>query len=268
MKKYFLTYGDKNFYLSKKHLINLAKRSDLFHQTIALGFNDLDKEFVNTYSSILKVSKGGGFWIWKHRIIKNLLNDIAENDIIIYCDAGASLNLNNNALKRFNEYIDILQDSEYGNFRMQSEKQFKENQYSTKEIFRYFQISPNSEIGNSTQLQAGHMIFQKNQHTKDIINEFEKVLIFDSELITDKYNDNGQIEGFVSNRHDQSIFSLLTKKYGGVIIENETEFKHRPDKQYDFPFLSVRTYGHGIKDYIDFLLLNRSRLNETIFFDE
>ena len=112
------------------------------------------------------------------------------------------------------------------------------------------------------------MIFQKNQHTKDIINEFEKVLIFDSELITDKYNDNSQIEGFVSNRHDQSIFSLLTKKYGGVVIENETEFKHRPDKQYDFPFLSVRTYGHGIKDYIDFLLLNRSRLNETIFFDE
>ena len=30
MKIYFLTYGDQKFYISKKHLISLAKKSELF----------------------------------------------------------------------------------------------------------------------------------------------------------------------------------------------------------------------------------------------
>ena len=42
----------------------------------------------------------------KHKIIKNLVDDIKTNDLIIYCDAGASLNYK--AEKRFNEYIEIL----------------------------------------------------------------------------------------------------------------------------------------------------------------
>ena len=54
--------------------------------------------------------KGGGYWIWKHHIIENMLNEMAPNDILIYCDAGASLNLNYKALKRFNEYI-YLEDT-------------------------------------------------------------------------------------------------------------------------------------------------------------
>ena len=40
--------------------------------------------------------------------------------------------------KRFNEYIEIINDSAYGNFRMDCESQFKEIQYTTKEIFNYF----------------------------------------------------------------------------------------------------------------------------------
>ena len=30
MKVHFITYGDKKFYLSKLHIINLAKRSEFF----------------------------------------------------------------------------------------------------------------------------------------------------------------------------------------------------------------------------------------------
>ena len=63
-------------------------------------------------------------------------------------------------------------------------------------------------------------------------------------IITDKYNSNNQIDGFKENRHDQSIL-LLTKKYGGVVIENETEFKSSLQEQFGAPFLAVK---HGVKD--------------------
>ena len=49
------------------------------------------------------------------------------------------------------------------------------------------------------------------------------VIDSDKNLITDHYNTN-QISNFKENRHDQSILSLLSKKFGGVILKNETFF--------------------------------------------
>ena len=71
---------------------------------------------------------------------------------------------------------------------------------------------------------------------------------------------------FVENRHDQSIFSLLSKVYGCERIKNETEFKLRPSQQYDYPFLSVRTYGHGLKDKINFYINKKKFSRKIIYF--
>ena len=68
------------------------------------------------------------------------------------------------AKNRFEEYIDMLNDSEYGNFRIECESIHKEKDWSTKELFHYFDIDPFSDIGLNTQLEATHMIFKKNEH--------------------------------------------------------------------------------------------------------
>ena len=79
--------------------------------------------------------------------------------------------------------------------------------------------------------------------------EFFDVLNDDENLITDYYK-NGQIGEFIENRHDQSILSLISKKHGGEILENETFFKKNSIDQKQYPFLSVRHYGHGLRDRI------------------
>tara|TARA_B100000989_G_scaffold272002_1_gene229134 strand:+ start:30874 stop:31674 length:801 start_codon:yes stop_codon:yes gene_type:complete len=266
MKKFFLTYGDKKFNISKKHLLNLAKKSSLFDYTISLGPENLNPKFVEKFQPIFKVEKGGGYWIWKHHIIENQLNEMSKNDILIYCDAGASLNLQDSALKRFHEYIEILTSSQFGNLRMECEKQYLEQSYTFSEIFNYFEIDPFSDIGESTQLQAGHMFFKKNEHTKEFINIYKDLLDHDMYLITDKYSKNNQVKNFVSNRHDQSIFSMISKVYGSEIIENETEFSNRKHEQYDYPFLSVRRYNHGPKDKIKYFLFKKYMMNKTHYF--
>ncbi len=264
MKKLFLTYGDSSFTIAKKHLSLLAKESNFFDEVVSLGPKDLDQDFKKKYSKVLAEKKGGGYWIWKHRIIKNLINHINKNDLIIYCDAGASLNYK--AKKRFDEYIEIISESEYGNFRMDCESHFKEHQYTTKEIFNYFNVDLNSDISKNTQLQAGHMIFKKNQHTIDLLNEYTNLLNTDFKLITDFYSSKNQIKTFKENRHDQSIFSLLSKIYGCERIQNETEFRTRPSEQYNFPFLSVRTYGHGLKDKVRFYSNKKKYSKKIIYF--
>jgi len=159
-----------------------------------------------------------------------------------------------------------LMDSQFSNLRMQCEQGFIEKNYTYKELFDYFDISQDSQFGNSLQLQAGHMFFKKNRDSKDYFNQYRKILDENIELITDSYNQKNQIDSFIENRHDQSIFSLLSKINGAEVIPNETEFRTRKDLQYKFPFLSVRAYGHGPKDYLKYFLNPKKFTKETIYF--
>ena len=84
-----------------------------------------------------------------------------------------------------------------------------------------------------------------------MLNIFFDLLSKDWELITDKYNNN-QIPNFVENRHDQ-IFGVSYQKIWGKIIENESYFDENVEKQYQYPFLSVRNYGHGKKDTLNLI---------------
>ena len=86
------------------------------------------------------------------------------------------------------------------------------NEWTSKELFNFFRFL---QIENrlSTQLEAGHILFKKNNQTDEIIKLFHKVLDYDEELITDYYNDTNQISRFRECRHDQGIWSLLTKIY-------------------------------------------------------
>ncbi len=259
-KIYFITYGDSSkYYLSKKHIINLAKNSNFFDDCLALNLNDVDEEYREKYSKIFTLERGGGYYIWKPRIIYNLLQKLNENDIVVYTDAGSSFNYF--AKKRFYEYIEMINDSDFGNLRFENKKENIEKFWTTREIFDYFKINTDSKYANTTQLMGGHLIFKKNNHTNIFFEKFFEILNYDEKLVTDYYEKN-QNDFFIENRHDQSIMSILTKLYGGIIIQNETYFTKDSSEQIDFPFLSVRNYGHGFRDRIKYQL-NINKIKTT-----
>ena len=263
-KIYFITYGTSNFKIAKKHLTMLAEKFEIFDEIYNLGPNNLSNDFKKDFKSTLAFKKGGGYWIWKHEIINQTLNQVKKGDLVVYCDAGSSLNFN--AKKRLTEYIEMLNDSTFSHFRFESEQKHIEKFWTTKELFNYFNISLNSEISNSVQFEAGHMIFKNNNETKKYFETYKKTLLDDINLITDIYNENPQIDQFIENRHDQSIFSLLSKIYGCVNIKNETQFKNNPEQQYDYPFLSVRTYGHKYKDKLKMYLRPKKYFSNPVYF--
>lgn len=246
---HFITYGSNDFRIAKKHLINLAKQSEIFKTCRSFGFKDLNAEFKNKHSDILKFKRGGGYWIWKHEIIYNSLKEIKNDDFVIYSDAGSTFN--DKGRKRFFEYINLLSDSNFGIFIMENESENYEYKWTTKELFNFFKINSDSAHYNSVQKEATHLIFKKNEHSLFLLNEFKKLLNYDQWLITDKYIKN-QSKEFIENRWDQSIFSLLSKKYGCETSKNETHFKNNINLQYNYPFLAVRRHGHGITDTLKF----------------
>ena len=92
-KIHFITYGDSRKYsISKKHLIHLAKISGFSVRT-KLFQKDLDIEFSKKYQNVLKLPRGGGYFIWKPRILFNTLKNLPSDDILVYTDAGSSFNI-------------------------------------------------------------------------------------------------------------------------------------------------------------------------------
>ena len=219
--------------------------------------------FREKHSDLLEVEKGGGYWIWKYEIIRNLLKEINSRDIIFYSSAGSSFNIN--GLERLKEYVEIINESSSGNLRF--EVPVIEKNWTNKKIFEFFDVQNNSEILNSKMLAANHFGLAKNETSEMIFNEFHRLIESDKKLITFEYDNLEQINTFQENRNDQSILSVLSKIHGSEKISDETYFQNCPDLQYDFPFLAVRKRKYSLKQKIIFFARFKKNFNKPIYFN-
>tara|TARA_E500000331_G_scaffold149039_1_gene145054 strand:- start:12589 stop:13332 length:744 start_codon:yes stop_codon:yes gene_type:complete len=218
MKKFFISYANNVF---KKHLDVLVKscqNSKWFDRCEGFGPDDLDDDFKTKFARILKEAKGGGYWIWKPYIIKKKLEQINDGEYLIYLDAGCTLNTN--AKKRFDEYIDMLYNSNLGIVSFQLE--YPEHAYTKKEIFDHFKLDETSEHYNSGQIMSGIIVIKKNEHSVKLINEWYETVDNNASLFTD--NTGIKNPGYIANRHDQSILSVISKIHGSILLGEETYF--------------------------------------------
>ena len=146
-----------------------------------------------------------------------------NGDFLLYLDAGCSLNAY--AKKRFYEYLHLFTNNKMGIMTIQmTGNKFgslcRENQYTRKEIFDYFNIDPNSEIGNSAQCLSGVLLMRKNDHLMKIINLWLNAVYCNVNMFTD-LELGKQHDGFISNRHEQSVLSILTKIHKSIVINGD-----------------------------------------------
>lgn len=238
-KIYLITYGSGKYKETKYRLKKEAENSNFFDEIFVYGHEDMEPDFVEKYKKLFdnKIEgkqKGGGFWIYKYYFIEKLLNKMNDNDIIFYVDAGCRINPNTN--KRFNEYIDILNNSKSGILSFQM-KHLPEKCWTTKQIFDYYNISLESNIANSGQLVGGIFGVKKCKNIINIIKLFFETIDYDYKLITNIYNKINQVPDFKDNRHDQSIFSILRKIHGTELLNDETSRCSHLNK----PFSACRT---------------------------
>ena len=254
----------KKYELSKRHVTQLAKNSNFFNNIINYSYKDLDKEFLNQYSYVMSFPRSAGHSIWKVHLINKTLNASSKDDIVIYMDVGSTLNPSGS--QRFWEYIEIINSSEYGNLMFENPSEYIERAWTTKRLFDYFDINTDSEFANTPQLMGGHLLFKNNEHTKNYIKLFMDCLEYDQKLITDYYNSENNHHGFIENRHDQSIWSLLTKTFGGNIIKNECDFKYREEEQVKYPFLATRHNNQNFLFRTIFKLFEPKAINTPRYF--
>lgn len=241
-KNHFITFAGpkEKYHKSLNRIYRQAIEFYFFDEINIFTEDDLknDKIFWDKHGKFIENSnRGYGYWIWKPYLIKKRLDQILDNDILIYCDAGCELN--KQGINRIYEYIDLLNTNPKNDGILSFQMRYKENLYTKRKIFEYLESS--EEEKTKKQCLATIIIIKKNNHSINIINKW-----FETASIHDLINDDktNEIPSFVDMRHDQSIFSVLVNKYGSIKIYDETYFEEFDSHWYkqgrNYPLLARR----------------------------
>lgn len=237
MKIHFVSFASSNLILTLKRIESEAKKCNFFDQIHTYTEKDIP-EFMEQHNDfIYKNKKGFGYWIWKPYIVLKVLNTIEEGDILVFLDAGCSIN--SKGKDRFNEYVNMCINSEYKNICFQY-THYTEIQYTKKAVLEHLNVP--IEHQNSGQLIGGVFMLQKCDFTKKLIEEYyNNCCIYN--LLNDEILEN-ENKDFIANRHDQSIFSCIRKIYGTVYIKNECDILTETDidknSYLNCPFWAIR----------------------------
>lgn len=241
LNKYiFLTFGNELYYNSLNRIKKEAFEFNIFDKILI--YNDINLRednpdfWIKHKNFIMNNRRGYGYWLWKSYLVLKTLETMDENDILIYCDAGCTLN--KYGINRLKEYFEIVKNSEYG--ILSFELIHLEKTWTKMDLFEYLELN-NNNILNSNQLMATSFILRKCNNTINLVNEWYKVMTSNYNLIDDSPSLLNNDISFIEHRHDQSVFSLLRKKYGTEIISDETwypDFNNENIKKY--PILAKR----------------------------
>lgn len=257
MKKVICSFADSKFSKSIERLKLQIERIGIFDECLLFNERDLDDSFIKTYQSQLVAgSRGYGYWVWKPYIIKRILDSLNEGDSLLYIDAGCHINYK--GVTRLNRYFELLDESKSGIIAFQLHRHlFKYTFYKKKiqisdyylernwtkgDILDYFNVRFSDDIINTPQILSGIIFIKKCNKSISLINDWMNVYEKNFSLIDDSASKSKNLSGFLKNRHDQSVFSILCKLYK---IDKFTtdEIEAEPAIINNNPILAIRDIG-------------------------
>ena len=204
-----ISYGsmvyEKSLEFLKKSALEIAKVDEFY----AYRPDDIDKEFKEKNKEILSRPRGNGYWLWKpYFILKTLKEKLEDGDYLIYSDAGIIY------IDKAQLIVDFLNKR---NAEMYMHRLPHLEKYYTKRDAFILMGVDSPFFSETGQFNAAFQIYKKSKFTEIFLEEY-LYYAQDKRIITDDSNTLGQpnYEGFRDHRHDQSILSLLTKKYSQV----------------------------------------------------
>lgn len=227
-----INYSDTNFKNAQKLNTWSLYHNGKVDKVIEYSPKDLDADFIERNKEILSMQIGGGYWLWKPYIIRKAYNLLNEGDYLFYCDSGTVI------LKPIQTLIESMEKASTN--VMPFQLTFPERMYSKRDAFVLMECD-SSEFSDSKQRLAGYMILKKATPCSNKPNFFADLDLLltqwlhfsmDARIITDQPNAMNlpNYKDFIENRHDQTVWSLLTKKYGIPAFRDPSQYGENTEK--------------------------------------
>lgn len=221
-----LNYADENYKNAQQYNSKTATEIGKADEVLSYGPADISLAFKSEHSDIFSYKRGAGLWLWKPYIVKKALQNIDDGDVLFYCDSGAYFTRKiDDLLKRAGKFNLLVFDLP-----------LVEEQFTKKATFEKMGCT-SDKYKRSNQIMATYFVMIKNEFTKQFVDEWLN-LCSDIDLLAPS-DGKDEIATSIAHREDQSIFSLLYKKYG---IEPQADISQRR--------WVPRTYNYDMCEYV------------------
>ena len=214
MKKIFIAYADQNLAYSLKRIGKQAKRLGVFDEVKLFTPADLPTYILQ--SPLMHYKYGGGYWTWKPVIIYETLLAHEEGDVVVYVDAGCTLNKSTewNLMFKLMEQYDTIcfhYDAympvweKFGN--VSTKIKYWTKKATLDFIDSYYQ---NTEYQNALKVWGGCLFIKGKDN--NLIKRWLDITLHHPEVIIDPTpeEERNQPTGFAKHKHDQSILTALS----------------------------------------------------------
>jgi hypothetical protein len=241
VKKTFLTFGNSYYNGAIQRITEQIKKINIFDNVISYNETTIKEcnDFWEKHSKfILSNWRGFGYWLWKSYLIDKTLKNMENDDILFYVDAGCEINYN--ARDKIIQNINRVNDVEI----MATSTGHIEQKWTKRDLLILLDADK-EQYKNSIQVQSTVLLIKKTEKTVNFIKEWYTLCenyknIDDSPSIYQDYSD------FREHRHDQSVFSLLCKKYNMVNFELDPIYfnnTHNYNEVINNPIIAARNQG-------------------------
>jgi hypothetical protein len=219
-----INYANGSFRESQKLNSRTGRKVGSFDKVISYSPKDIEPEFFQRNVSILSQPRGNGCWLWKPYFIKRSLDLLNPGDFLFYCDSGSYF------IRPITPLIDICNQS--GQDLVPFELDHLEREWTKRDTFILMRCD-SPKYSDSKQRLATFSLWRKSRFTMDFVAEYLRYAQ-DERVLTDMDNQCGypNYPGFREHRHDQSIFSLLTKRFDLEAYRDPSQWGNGQEQRY------------------------------------
>jgi len=233
----FVSFGNHLYYQKLCKLATEIQYFQLFQRLFL--YTDVilqqDSVFWERHRAFIESSpRGYVYWIWKSYILLQVLSQSPDNELILYVDAGCTLNLQGKS--RMMEYIQLTMTDPIGILSFQLP--FPEKHFTKMDLFSHLNAF---DLLDSLQFMATTFFIRKPPQTVAMVQQWYDTCC-QYPLLSDIPSQLQNDTHYQEHRHDQSIWSLIRKQHHvTLVIPDETYFDHFETQGKEYPIWATRT---------------------------
>ena len=220
-RTFLVSFADGAFSKRRARFRSHVEETGFFDDIAVHSLDCLPADFRQQHGDfMLSNRRGFGYWIWKPVVILEALDRAESEDIVVYLDAGFTLNPAGR--RRFDEYLEITRDSAFGMLSFQNV--FAEAHWTKADLAQRLGLGTGHLHMKTSQLGSGFVMLRPTPENRELVRAWKEIAVEDGYRHSD---DTPSVAPnhpeFREHRHDQSISSLLRKSRGTAITHYEVQ---------------------------------------------
>ena len=207
-----ITFGTEQYIGSAAVLRHSALTTGGFDEFRVFEKKDIEW-LMDTYPNHFENSRGFGWWAWKPFLIRNVMNQLPDGDVVVYCDSTMYFE------RSIKPYIDHVENKNpivlcrIGGWS-DNKNDYRNRRWTKKSVFN--SMGAGNTVAEEIQLNASFQIYKNSPETRAFVDQYLQYC-----LNLDIINDEGRDGEIFDTRHDQSILSIMASEHPRVTFSRD-----------------------------------------------